>query len=254
MVDALIGYTGFVGSNLAAQSEFVDKYNSKNIESIRGKAYDTLVCSGAPAEKWKANREPEADFRNIQRLMDALSDAQAERFVLVSTIDVYPEPFGVDEDSTIDLTRCHPYGKHRRLLEIFVENHFRTFYIFRLPGLFGPGLKKNIIYDFLHNKNIDQIHAKGIFQFYYTARFWKDITVSIENGIHLLNIATEPTSAQEIHCEIFGLDFENTPHENPACYDFRSKHYSVYGGHSGYLYAKPQILADLKQYVSVVRR
>ena len=43
---ALIGHTGFVGGNIAANAQFTDCYNSKNIAEIRGKSYDMIVCAG----------------------------------------------------------------------------------------------------------------------------------------------------------------------------------------------------------------
>ena len=55
MTDALIGYTGFVGSNLEATHEFGARYNSKNIAEIEGQSFGHLVCAGAPAKKWYAN-------------------------------------------------------------------------------------------------------------------------------------------------------------------------------------------------------
>jgi len=39
---ALVGYTGFVGSNLRVQYPFDDLYNSKNIADIEGKEYKTV--------------------------------------------------------------------------------------------------------------------------------------------------------------------------------------------------------------------
>src|SRR5581483_3428399 len=40
MPDALIGHTGFVGGNLAAQHPFHTWFNSKNIEAIRGHRFE----------------------------------------------------------------------------------------------------------------------------------------------------------------------------------------------------------------------
>src|SRR5713101_4387612 len=105
MPDALIGFTGFVGGNLLRQTHFDDLYNSRNIESIAGKKYKTLVCSGAPADKWKANQNPSADFDNIQRLQERLSRVSADEVILISTVDVYPNPVSVDEGSQIDQRR-----------------------------------------------------------------------------------------------------------------------------------------------------
>lgn len=50
MTDAIVGHTGFVGGNLCAQHVFEAKYNSKNIQDIAGKHFDTLVFAGARAE------------------------------------------------------------------------------------------------------------------------------------------------------------------------------------------------------------
>ena len=61
MNSALIGYTGFVGGNLLRQFAFTDLYNSTNIETIAGRAYDLIVCAGAPGVMWKANKEPALD-------------------------------------------------------------------------------------------------------------------------------------------------------------------------------------------------
>ena len=45
--NALIGYTGFVGTALARQHDFDAFYNSKNIETIKGEHFNLVVCAGA---------------------------------------------------------------------------------------------------------------------------------------------------------------------------------------------------------------
>ena len=61
MTDALIGYSGFVGGTLLRQRAFEARYRSTNIGSIAGGEFELVVCAGAPAQKWIANRDPEAD-------------------------------------------------------------------------------------------------------------------------------------------------------------------------------------------------
>ena len=61
MKRCLIGYTGFVGNNLAEQTEFDFVYNSKNIHEIQGKTFDIVYCAGMPGTKWIANKNPEKD-------------------------------------------------------------------------------------------------------------------------------------------------------------------------------------------------
>jgi nucleoside-diphosphate-sugar epimerase len=108
MKRALIGHTGFVGGNLKAQGRYDDLYNTSNIESIAGQEYELVVSAGAPAAKWIANKEPAADLAAIERLQQALSQVEAERFVLISSVDVYPRPVGVDETTPIDFAASQP--------------------------------------------------------------------------------------------------------------------------------------------------
>lgn len=249
MKNAIIGYTGFVGGNLLQQHDFQDQYRSTNIHEIRGKQYDTLVCSGAPAAKWIANKEPEEDKRNIQSLMDNLLHTVAKQVILISTVDVYPEPTNVNELTDIDFNKAGHYGKHRYELELFIKEHFPNVLILRLPGLFGPGLKKNAIYDFIHNNHLELINSKSVFQFYNIQNLWKDIMQAQNANLSLLNISTEPVSIKEVAQHCFSMDFHNQPSDSHAIYDVKSCYDDIFRGRSGYLYSKQLILDELKQFV-----
>ena len=72
MSSAIIGYTGFIGSNLIRQRHFDNFYNSKNIETIHNQSFDLVICAGVPAVKWLANKEPVKDRENIQKLISCL--------------------------------------------------------------------------------------------------------------------------------------------------------------------------------------
>jgi len=245
---ALIGATGLVGGTLLRQTDFDDHFHSRNIEDIAGREYDLIVCAGAPAVKWKANKEPEADLANLERLMHALGRAKAKQVVLISTVDVYPEPCDVDENTPVDVPEHHAYGKHRRLLERFVSERFDTL-IVRLPGLFGKGLKKNIIYDFLHGNQLDQVDARSVFQFYDLERLWDDLQRARGLGVDVVNLPTEPVSVRDVAQEGFGIDFDNTTERGAARYDMRSIHADAMGGHDGYVMDAGQVLAAIRRFV-----
>lgn len=150
MSRALIGFTGFVGANLLAQAKFDSLFNSKNVARIAGASFGTVVCAAAPATMWAANKDPDADLRNIRVLVDALSDVKAERFVLISTIAVLADAAaGLDENSAQFETQ-KAYGRNRRQLEVAVAAQFPRCHIVRLPALFGLGLKKNFLFDILN--------------------------------------------------------------------------------------------------------
>lgn len=250
MKKAIIGHTGFVGSNLISQTDFDDFYNSKNIQSIKGKEYDLVVCAGAPAVKWLANKEPIKDKENLQFLIDCLSKISAKKFILISTVDVYPNPINVDEDTIIDEQILQPYGKHRLELEHFVWDKFDSL-IIRLPGLFGQGLKKNIIYDFMNNNIGDWIHKDSVFQFYNLQYLWSDIAIALSHHLKLINFATEPVSVAEVAKEAFGFEFNHTPETNPAYYNMQTKYNDLFTENNlKYLYQKNKVLEDIKGFIN----
>lgn len=248
MPDALIGHTGFVGGNFLRQRPFDALFNSKNIQDIRGQAYDLLVISGAPAEKWKANAEPEKDLAILTGLMDHLRHVKARQVVLISTVDVYPKPLEVDEDTPIDSTQGGAYGRNRYLLEQFVQERFDACVV-RLPGLFGQGLKKNVIYDFLNNNRTEVIHSEGVFQFYDLANLARDVETARGHGLRVVNFSTEPTRVADLIREGFGITFDNKLSNPAARYDMRSKHADLFGGKKGYLYDAGQVFAGVKAFV-----
>jgi len=249
MTTALIGHTGFVGGNLRAQGQFDEFYNSANIASIAGKSFDLVVGAGAPGAKWIANQKPDEDRAAIQRLMDALASVTARRFCLISSIDVYPRPIDVDETSPIDAAQSHPYGKHRLELEAFVARRFPGALIVRLPGLFGPGLKKNVIFDFLNDNRLDLVHQGGVFQFYDLQHLWRDVQAASKAALGVVNFATEPVSVQDVAREAFGRSFTNTLASSAPRYDFKTVHAAAFGKAGAYLYSRAEVLADMKAFV-----
>jgi|SRR5690349_9221470 nucleoside-diphosphate-sugar epimerase len=246
---ALIGYTGFVGGNLLRQRPFDALFNSKNIEEIVGRSFDLVVCSGARAEKWKANAEPERDRDEIERLMRALMQVSAQKLVLISTVDVFLNPVDVDEESPVATAGLHAYGRHRRLLEEMVGSRFDAL-IVRLPALYGHGLKKNVIYDFLHDNDVRKIDSRGVFQFYNIDRLWSDIRVALDNDLELVHLATEPVSVADVARGGFGLEFTNEVAATPARYDVRTRHASLFGGSGNYIETKAQQLAGIAEFVA----
>ena len=249
MKKAIIGHSGFVGSNLLQQQHFDCCFNSKNISEIDHQQFDFLICSGVSAVKWWANQNPEQDRIGIQNLIKHLKTIKVKEFILISTIDVYPNPVDVDESTIIDINQCHPYGKHRLELEQWARETFDATVI-RLPGLFGAGLKKNIIYDFLNDNNVEQINPNGAFQFYYLDHLSDDIAKAINQGIKLLNISTEAITVQEVAKVCLGHELDQSSESKGALYDYKSQYAELLGGANGYLYDRNAVIADLKKYVN----
>ena len=248
-MNALIGYSGFVGGNLLAVRSYGQCYRSIDIATIRHQTFDHVVCCGVQAMKWWANLHPDEDLAKIRSLLDPLADVRAERFTLISTIDVYPLPQNVDEDTAISKEGHHAYGLNRLLVEDWVQDHFPNVLVMRLPGLFGPGLKKNVIYDLLHDNNLDKVHPGGVFQYYDLRRLADDIDKAWDMGIDVLNISSGPIGTGEIRDQFFAGKHLGATGPAPTGYDMRSTHASAWGGSDGYLYSKQQVMADLHEWV-----
>ncbi|WP_374353642.1 NAD-dependent epimerase/dehydratase family protein [Chitinimonas sp.] len=249
MQDALIGFSGFVGSTLRKQRHFDALFRSDNIADIAGREFDLLVCAAAPAQKWLANREPAADWANIERLIGHLRTVRCRQFVLISTVDVFGQALAVDEHTPVVETGLHPYGLHRRRLEQFVENAFDNALIIRLPGLVGPGLRKNIIFDFLNNNNLHSIESRSVFQFYPMVNLSADIETALAAKLRLLHLAAEPVSVADIARQCFGRQFEQTLAAEPARYDMRSRHAGIFAASGPYIYSRRETMLAIRAYV-----
>ena len=62
----LVGYTGFVGSNICNRENFDGLFNSKNIAEAFNGNPDILIYAGIPAQKFLANKNEQADMAIIK--------------------------------------------------------------------------------------------------------------------------------------------------------------------------------------------
>lgn len=253
MTTGLVGHTGFVGGNIARQRRIDRGFRRADIEGIRGQSFQTLWLSGAPAQKWVANNDPEGDAAALTVLTEHLRHVQAATVVLVSTVDVYPIPASVDEDVEVDL-EAHPeaYGRNRLRFERDVQSVFPHALVVRLPGLYGPGLKKNLVYDLVHGRE-EFAHRDSIFQFYDVTRLCDDVDTALEAGIRVLNVATEPVSAQDVAREVFARQLHREEGAI-ARYDMRTKHAHCYDVQSDYLIDRASVLAGMRRFVRAERQ
>ena len=302
-MNALVGYTGFVGSNLYEAGRFDAVYNSKNIEDAYGTNPDFLIYAGLRAEKYLANNAPQKDMELILQAEENIRRIHPRQLVLISTIDVFKEPRGVDETSDIDVEALHAYGYNRYQLELWVRENYPDALIVRLPGLFGKNIKKNFIYDYIHvipfmlkeskmkellqrdsalsnyytlqdngffkvkeleedEKNILKDKFKGlgfsalnftdsrsVYQFYDLSRLWQDIQIALDAGIKLWHPATEPVSAGELYEYLTGERFVNELQGEPAYYDYKTIHDSLFAGSGGYISTKKGVMKSIKDFI-----
>lgn len=249
-MDALIGHTGFVGGTLLAQRNFGALYRSTDIDTIDGRHFDRIVCAGVTAVKWWANANPDEDRAGIDRLIRHLDRVETDRFVLISTVDVFGTPVGVDETTPVPEPGLHPYGLHRAMLEDWVRRRFPVHHVIRLPALFGPGLKKNALFDLLHDNRLAFVDPASRFQWYPLERLADDIDRVQAAAIPLVNLVTEPVSMADIQARLFpgkALGGQSTP----AAYDIRTRHGPAFGGDPRYAIGAAAVMDAMDRFVGM---
>lgn len=248
MENALIGFSGFVGSTLLKQAHFDALYRSTNVHEIENREFNVVVCAGAPAQKWIANRDPEDDRQKIDTLIGHLQTIKCKTFILISTVDVFNKPVGVDEATPVEEAGLHPYGLHRRLLEKFVQDHFPSHLVARLPGLVGPGLRKNVIFDLLNSNNLHAIESRGVFQFYPMVNLWYDIQTALQESLQLVHLTAEPISVADVSLQCFGRPFTQMLPNEPARYDMQTRYAEVFGSQDRHQYSARETIQAIRAY------
>jgi len=200
MKNALIGYTGFIGSNLKKKIKNCEYYNSKNINRIISKNYETIYCSANDARIWYANQNPFEDLLKIIKFIKILKKVKCKKFILISSIEVYNKktlnPY--NEKSKISTSTKPNYGSNRFLLELLVRKIFLNFLIIRLPVVYGEGMKKNILYDLINNNNLSKINLDDVLQFYPVKFLFNDIQILIKKKINIINLSSAPISVNDV--------------------------------------------------------
>jgi hypothetical protein len=257
---ALIGYTGFVGSNIAASHDFTDCYNTANISDIRGRSYDLVVSAATRADSHRINQNGPADLAEIDDYIALLSTVHAAQLVLVSTVCIYPGGTTPDESTPLSAEGLTPYGANRLYMEQTLSERFNTLAL-RLPQLYGIGLKKGIVYDLLNDYRIEFIRPEGRFQYYDLRRLWSDTERVLQAGLQTLNLATPPLSSARVAAECFGIDIadqvvagEESVFSEMYTRDMRTIHADMFGGPAGYLMDELAELDALRAFVRESRQ
>lgn len=221
MTNAVLGYTGFVGSHirrqLQSQGEYSDLYNSQNFEDLKGKFYHKIYCACMPGKKYIANNNPKDDLANMNKITSVLSEVNCEHFYLVSSQDCNSD---FESDETYKGDPPTVYGLHRLQFEWFIKYKFPFARIMRIGCLFGKGLRKNLIFDLLNN-NIQKPVGDITYQLYCMDNLLKDFEFMDSENISLMNRFSEPVWSSEI-ADALGISVE---------WDFKHEKYKNKGDH-----------------------
>jgi hypothetical protein len=248
----LVGDTGLIGTTLKYSVSFDLLFNSKNIST-----FDKLVKDGAelylsclPAAKWLVNKNLNGDLDNILNIVEIIAKKKYTKVILFSTIDIYGDsPIKSNEDYSPNISKLS-YGTNRYLFELLIRERLTTdgLNIFRLPALFSKNIKKNILYDLIHNNNIDKININSTYQWYNLDSLYSDIEEYNEKYVNetTFNLFTEPIPTLELIKLFPSVKISDLTYGEPLVYDYTSKF-------GDYIHKQDKILNEIKQLVHEIR-
>jgi nucleoside-diphosphate-sugar epimerase len=203
---AIIGHTGFIGSNLKFLYKSKYNFNTKNLRLINKHKYDLIILCAPSSKMWVANKFPKKDKNNIRKIINILKKIRTKKIVLISTIEVYGKNNNKNELNKVNKKSNNSYGKNRIFLEEFVNNFFSDKLIIRLPIVYGKNFTKNCIYDLQNKNNINLLNGDDLIQLYNVKNLKRDIDFCLIKKIKLINISSKPIRLKLIAKKLFSID------------------------------------------------
>src|SRR5205085_8513752 len=115
-----------------------------------------------------------------------------------------------------EVAGLHSYGMNRRRLELAAQELFDSHLVVRLPGLVGPGLRKNALFDLHNGNNVAALDSRSTYQFYPMVNLWSDLRRAISQKLRLVHLTAEPLSMAEVALEGFGRELVEQRSATPA--------------------------------------
>jgi len=138
--------------------------------------------------------------------------------------------------------------KQKPEISSYYSRHDEELYICnQVTGVERENLKDMFIT--LNFNALNLTDSRAEYQFYNLAYIWDHINTTLSNGIRKINLAVEPVSAGELYEYIYQKIFKNEIAVTPALYRFRTQFADLLGGKDGFIFRKPLVLRDIKEFV-----
>jgi nucleoside-diphosphate-sugar epimerase len=206
---AIVGHTGFIGSNLKLFFKSKYNFNTKNLSLINKHKYDLVILCAPSSKMWIVNQFPQNDFNNVKKIINILKKIRTKKIILISTIEVYGKKNNKNELDKVNKSLNSSYGKNRICLEEFIKNFFSNSLIIRLPIVYGKYFAKNCIYDLQHKNNLKLLNGNDLIQLYNVKNLKKDIDFCLKKKIKLINISSKPIKLKFIAKKFFSTDLNS---------------------------------------------
>lgn len=140
----IVGHTGFVGQAVkrALSNEYsIFKFSRTEVDKdVFDIEFDMIINCAGCSWKYRVNQFTYEALINELEIFELLCRLKFKKIIHISSIDALG---------------CSNYGRIKRLVEIYIQQKFKSdCIIVRLAGLIGHSLKKNPIFDMLNDFTI----------------------------------------------------------------------------------------------------
>ena len=249
MKRALIGHTGFLGATLLRHGKLHARFRQP-----RPAGFARHKVRRGGVRRHPSPQGPEPDSAATAALLAVLETVQAGHFVLLSGIDIYPDPTQpLDEAQAPVGLPDHAPGRHRRELEDFVAARFAHHAGGPPAFLFGDGLRANALHDLVHGTDVERINPAASVQWYPTRRLSGDLARIAAAGLRVVNLVAEPLDLREVVAR--SSRREGRPRDRAgAAHRSSSGHAELFGGMSPYVMGRSQVLIAMTDFIGRRRR
>lgn len=216
----IIGGNGLSGSAIVRylrtkdiDFEIIQKENKKD---FFGKKCDLLIFANGNALKYRADEDPLFDFdASLRSVSEYIHKIDYDFFIHLSSVNVYDDTSSQNstkESTVIDTSKLSNYGFHKFLAEELVKHFCKNYLIFRMPGLVGPGLKKNPAFDFIDKNKDVMVSANSIHNYIHTDFMARCIFKIFDMGIknEIFNLASQNSIQLDSLRRLIGYDTKYT--------------------------------------------
>jgi len=245
-MNALIGYSGKIGTVLSRKMNFSVLINSRKHASMANQRFEHVVCAAPCGDRAWVEAHPQEAREQLDQLLSLLAGLKLTRFTLISCAGVFSQPGVYDENTQPQACEQDLYASLRIELEQAVRDMFGRVLIVRLPEIFGTNVTPDFLHHLLAGHDLDDNLQLQVYPLY---RLASDIELAWQLGLSTMHLACEPVRVGELKTSLFSdISFDQKAQIPRGQFAARliSRNYRFWQqGEAGYTHPKSSLLDDL---------
>lgn len=247
---ALVDGRDFVGWHLRTQMHFDLDVTRSDVVRLLDESFELVVCVTAAPD---GRHEPEVQQQHFTAVARTLARVRTRHLVLVSSTDVYGAEDGLDESSPVGVGGVSEAGLVRAWFEQAVREYHPSTVVVRLPELIGPQLVQGLLVDLALGECDRHRSLLDTFQFHDVSRLGADLQTSLDAGLLVANLVSEPVAVGDV-LDVFGggmpaadVPLAGTPYPS-VVHDVRTRHAGVFGSTGSYVTSRAEVIDSITRW------